>query len=140
MESVCCVTRRDVFAEGFVGVAFDGDLVVVVDDDEFAELERAREGCGFGSDAFHHVAVGADGEGAVVDDFVSGPVVSVGEDLFGECETDGVAEALAEWTGGSFDAGSEAEFRVTGRLAFPLSEVFDLVEREVVAGEVEHRV
>ena len=38
MEAIGFVAFGYVFAEGFVGIAFDGDLIVVVDDDEFSEL------------------------------------------------------------------------------------------------------
>ena len=48
--------RRDVLGERDVGVAVDGDLVVVVEDDELAEAPVAGEGGGLGGDALHVAA------------------------------------------------------------------------------------
>ena len=41
----------------------------------------------------------------MVDDLVAGTVVGVAEDFFGESESDGVAEALAEGACGRFNSG-----------------------------------
>jgi hypothetical protein len=47
----------DVFGEGEVGGAVDADVVVVVEDDELAELLMAGKRGGLAADALHHVAV-----------------------------------------------------------------------------------
>ena len=75
LASVTCIdvpavafeARAHVFAEGQAGVAFDGDVVVVVDPAEIGEFEVAGEGSGFAGNAFHHVAVAADGVNAVIE-------------------------------------------------------------------------
>ena len=51
--------RRDVVAEGEIGVAFDRDAVAVVDPAEVAEHQVAGERGGLAGDALHHVAVAA---------------------------------------------------------------------------------
>ena len=51
--------RRNVVAEGEIGVAFDRDAVAVVDPAQIAEHQMARERGGFAGDALHHVAVAA---------------------------------------------------------------------------------
>ena len=53
---------------------------------------------------------------------------------------DRVADALAERAGGDLDAVGVAALGVAGRLRAPLPEVAQVVEAQVVAGEVEHRV
>ena len=53
---------------------------------------------------------------------------------------DGVGEALAERTGGRFDARCQAPLRVARRPGAPLAEVLQVVDGQVVARQVEHRV
>ena len=67
LPAVGLVALADVLREGELRVAVDGDLVVVVEDDELAEAEVAREGGGLGGDALLEAAVtwGGGGEGAV---------------------------------------------------------------------------
>ena len=104
----------DVLGEGNVGVAFDGDVVVVVEIDELTEPERSRERRRLGGDAFLQVAVGDDGVGVVVDEPVAVVVVAPGEPPLGDGHADAVGEALAEGAGGRFDAGGVAKFGVPG--------------------------
>ena len=63
-----------------------------------------------------------------------------GEAALGHGHADGVGDALAERAGGGLDAGGVAELGVTRRAAAPLAERLQVVQRQVVAGEVEHRV
>ena len=60
--------------QGDVGGAGQGDVVLVVEVDQLAETEVAGERGGLHGDAFHHVAVGDDAVGVVVDDLVAGAV------------------------------------------------------------------
>ena len=76
----------------------------------------------------------------VFDVVVAGRVIDRGEMLFSNCEADGFSKALAEGSGGDFDAGGFAVFRVAGRVRAPLAELLELVHGQVVAGEVEHTV
>ena len=60
--------------------------------------------------------------------------------LAGHGHADGVAHALAERPGGALDAGRLAKLRVARSLAVELTEIFQLLEREVVAAEVQPAV
>ena len=91
-------------------------------------------------DALHQVAVGADRVDVVVDDLVVRPVERVGEEALGEAHADAVREALAERAGRHLDAFGVAELGMAGRRRLPLAEALQLLEREVVAGEVQRRV
>ncbi len=88
----------------------------------------------------HEVAVRDERVGAVRHDLVPGPVEVVGEVALGDRHAHGVREALTERARRHLDAGRAAALRVAGRLAPPLAERLEVVEREVVAGEVEERV
>ena len=56
---------------------------------------------------------------------------------FGDGEADGGGDALAERPSGEFDAGGVVVFGVAGGFAVQLAEVFQVIQREVVAGEVQ---
>jgi hypothetical protein len=105
----------DVLAEGEVGGALDRDVVVVVEDGEPVEPERAGQRGRFAGDALHHVAVAGDDVGAVVDDPVSVAVEAVREEPLTEREPDGHADALAERAGADLDPGGDAPLRVARR-------------------------
>ena len=122
------------------GRAVDRDPVVVVEVDELAEPELARDRRGLVRDALHHVAVGADRVDAVVDDRVARPVEEVAEEPLRDRHPDAVREALPERPGRRLDARRVTALGVAGRRRAPLPEALELVEREVVPGEVERRV
>ena len=51
-------------------------MILVVQINEFAQLEMSRERCSFLRDAFHEIAVTTDRVGVVVHEPVAGPVVA----------------------------------------------------------------
>ena len=132
--------RADVLGEGEVGGAVDGDVVVVVEDDELAELLVAGERGGLAADALHHVAVAGEDVGEVVHDVRAIAVERRAEEALGDGHADGVGEALAEGPGGRLDAGRVPVLGVTGRPAAPLAERAQVVEAEVVARQMEQGV
>ena len=71
---------------------------------------------------------------------MSGPVVALGEEPLGDRHADAVGEALAERPGRRLDAGRVPELGVAGRARAPLAELLQVVERDVVAREVQRRV
>ena len=95
---------------------------------------------GLRRDALHQVAVRADRVDAAVDDLVVRPVVALGEEAVGDRHADAVREALAERAGRGLDALGEEVLGMAGRARPPLAEPLQLLEREVVAGEMERRV
>ncbi len=72
-----------VLAEGDVGAALDGDIVVIVEHDQLAEPHGTGHGCGLRCDALLEVAVGDYGVGVVVNDLVAGLVVPAGQPALG---------------------------------------------------------
>ena len=123
--------------EGERGRAVDRDAVVVVEEDELPEPEGARERGGLLGDALHQVPVGGDPVDAVVDDGVARAVVALAEELLRHRHADRVRDPLAERAGGGLDAGGEEVLRVPGCERLPLAEALDLLEGEVVPGQVQ---
>ena len=122
--------RRDIVAEGQVGVSLDGDAVAVVDPAQVAEHLMAGERGRLARDALHHVAVAADGIDVVVEHRKVRPVEMLGEPAPGDRHADAVAAALAERPGRGLDAGGQVIFRMAGALAAELAEPLDVVERD----------
>jgi hypothetical protein len=133
-------TQRDVFGEAEFGGAVEGDEVVVVEDDELAEVQRSSQRCSLVRDAFHHVTVAAENVGVMVNNFAFVPIVNGGEVLLSRGDADGHTKALAEGTGGDFDAWGLTVLRVSRGVGAPLAELLKLRHGKVVTGEMERAV
>ena len=98
--------------------------------------ERGR----LGRDAFHQIAVAHDRIREVIHNGVARTIEVRGEKALGDGHADAVAKTLAERAAGGFDAGRQAVLGMPRRPALPLAEVTQLLEREIVAGQVQQRV
>ena len=67
MPAVCLVAGQDVLVESDRGIVFDGDVVVVPDDGDVAQLLGASQRGGLGGDAFLEAAVAGDNVDVVVE-------------------------------------------------------------------------
>ena len=90
----------------------------------------ARERCGLGGDAFHHVAVARDHVGPMIDELAA---EARGEDTLGERHADGVAEPLTERPGRGLDARGHAVLGMAGSDGVELAELSDVVHAERIA-------
>jgi hypothetical protein len=117
-----------IVAEREVGIALDGDAVVVVKTDQLPEPEVTGEGCGLMRHAFHDVAVARHEVRVVIDDRVPLAVERRGEVRFGDRHPDCVADSLSQRAGRGLDARRVAVLRVPGGAALPLPEVADVIE------------
>ena len=115
-------------------------MVVVVKDDEATEAEVTRERARLALHALHQIAVGGEDVGEVAEDLVSGAVVARREVGLADRHAECVADALSERAGRGFDAARDVALRMPGRLARPLSEPLELIEREIVARQMKQRV
>ena len=125
---------------GDVGLAVDGNGVIVVEIDDLAQAQMARQAGGLAGNAFHEVAVAHDGIGKVVDDLEARAVEAFSQPALGQRHAHAVGEAGAQRAGGRLDAHSVTRFGVAGRLAAPLAKALQLVQRQVVAGQMQHGV
>ena len=69
-------------------------MVVVVKEDELAELEVAGDGSGFGGYPFHHVTVAADPVDMIVKELEPRLVEAGGHVLLGDRKTYSIGETL----------------------------------------------
>jgi len=133
-------TLRGVVGEPAFDFAVDGDAVVIVEGDQLAQAQRAGQRSDFVGNAFHHAAITQEHVGVVIDDVVARTVELRAQDFFSQCETYGVGQALAQGTGGGLDAWGVAELRVTRSAAMQLAEALEVIDGDVVAGQVQQRV
>src|SRR5579863_611604 len=96
MPAVGVEAPDDVLGKSHVGVTVDRDVVIVVEVDEVAETEMSGERARLARDAFHHVAVAADAEDAMVEQ-ARAAALEAGFEVFGrDRHPDPVGKALAE--------------------------------------------
>jgi hypothetical protein len=131
---------RRVVGEPAFDMAVDGNAVVVPEGGQLAQAPGAGQRAGLVRNAFHQAAVAEENIGAVIDDLVAGAVELVGQQLLGHGHADGVGDALAQRAGGGLDAGCVAVLGVARRLAVQLAEILQVVDRQLVAGQVQQRI
>jgi len=98
------------------------------------------EGHRLHGDALLHAAVTREADHMVIEQRVLGGVETSGRHLAGERHADGVADALAEGARGRLDAGSLTELRMARCDTVQRAELAHLLERHVVAAEVQPSV
>ncbi len=91
-------------------------------------------------DSLHQATVAEEDPGAVIDNLVAGPVEFIGQQLLGHGHADSVGDALAERAGGGLDARRVAVFRMARRLAVQLAKVLQVLDAEVIAGQVQQGI
>ena len=140
MPFVSVESFAHVLVKAEVGGPVDGHVVVVVDIDDVAQPEMAGDRRRLARDTFHQVAIAANAEDAMIEQ----PRIVALEACFEmprrHRHPNPVAEALAERAGGGLDAVGHAVLGMSGRFASELAKLLDVVERKVVAGEIEQAV
>ncbi len=91
-------------------------------------------------DPLHQVAVADDGIGVMIHHLKARPVDAGGHQSLGQSHTHAGSKALAQRPGGRLHAGRIAVLGMAGSHAPPLAELFELLQRQVVAGQVEQAV
>mmetsp|Transcript_21270 Transcript_21270/g.50571 ORF Transcript_21270/g.50571 Transcript_21270/m.50571 type:complete len:670 (+) Transcript_21270:384-2393(+) len=138
---VALVSLRDVLREAEGGVTVDGDVVIVVQDDQLAEAEVTRQARGFAGDTLLQASVTADDVGEVVEDLVLGRVVGGGQVRFGHGHSDGVGNSLSQRTGRDFHTLRDEVLGMPRGRRPELPEGLEVIEAAGgVPREVKHRV
>ena len=115
----------------------NGDVVVIVNNDHFIELEMAGKGHRLLADTFHQVAIAAQHIGIMVAQVAE---LRVHHPL-GQRHAHGCGNALPQRAGGGFDTQSVVIFRMTGRFRAQFAEVLDVLDGHALgAGQIEQRI
>ncbi len=99
-----------------------------------------RERSRLRSHAFHQVAIADDRISRVVDHLESGTVVARRELRFGNRHADRIGESLPERAGRDLHTWRVAALGMSRRFAAKLAELLDVVERNVVTGQMQQTV
>ena len=129
----------DVLDERHRGRVVEGRAVGVVDESQVVELLEAGEGDGLLGEPFLEAAVPAKGVDPVRE-IALAPGEAGLEGLLGHRHPDSLGKALPERSARGVDPGGQPPFRMARALAPELAEPLKFLEREVVAGKMEHRV
>ena len=89
--------------------------------------------------SFHHVAIAGDEVHVVIEDFLVA-VEDRGHVCLSHCHANGVTDSLSERTSRRLDSRSVAVLGMSRRLAFPLPELLQVLERQLITGEIEDAV
>ena len=117
---------RDVLGKGDARIAFDGDVIVVVNPAEVIERQMAGERCRFRTHALHHAAVAAHRINVVVEDLEAGPIVAVREPCFSDRHANAGGDALPERPSCCLDPRNQMVFGMSRSLAVQLAETADV--------------
>src|SRR5438477_7952855 len=120
----------DILAERESGVAFDRDVVAVVDPAEIAEPQMAGHRSRLAADAFHHAAVTAQREDIVIEQPKILSVEVARQPVGRDRHPDAGRNPLPQRAGRRLDTGGPMIFRVTRALAVELAEPLQIVERD----------
>ncbi len=108
------ITLADIVVKGEVDGAINGDLVAIVNIDQFAQLLSARKRSGFHGHAFLRTAVPMQDKGVVVHNGEAGPVKFSREMGLCQSHTDTHSYTLAQRTGASVYTRRNNYFWVAG--------------------------
>mmetsp|Transcript_120559 Transcript_120559/g.232660 ORF Transcript_120559/g.232660 Transcript_120559/m.232660 type:complete len:226 (+) Transcript_120559:1203-1880(+) len=126
---------------GEISHLVQGDIIGIIDDDEIVKTIMASEGGCFKSHTFLQAAITTQGDNVVIKDLMILGVVLGGCKLGSSSHTHRVANARTERSSGGLDPGCvvlrRREFRMTRRHGFVTAKLLDLIQRKIVAGQVQ---
>src|SRR5262245_60366256 len=128
------------FRESEIRRSRQGNVIVVIEINEVAQLQMAGDAGGLGGYAFHQVTVADDSIGKVIDDLESRLVVAGGQIGFGDGHPDPAAKTLTERSCGSLYSRSYAALGMAGCPALPLPETLNFLQRQIVTCKMEHAI
>lgn len=117
MPAVSLISLDDVFSEGAVGVAINGDVVVIVNADEVAQLEVTCERRSLARDTLHQATVTEKAVCVVVNDVETRFVEGGSGVSLSHGQTNSIADTLAQGTSGNLNSGGVMGLGVAGSLA-----------------------
>ena len=153
VPAVAGEARCDVIAIGQGGVAFNGDVVVVVDPTQVGEFEVTRQRCSLVGQSLHQATIAAQRVDIVIKQGVAGTIEISRRPTRSDGHADAGGYSLAQGAGRRLDASSPTIFRVSWAFAVELAKTLDVVQRHrefaqhlvlavdrFDAGEMQHRI
>ena len=100
----------------------------------------ARKRSSLGGHALLQATVTRQADYVMIENGMFGGVEGGGGKFGGDSHANGIANALTKGTGGTFDSGGFAEFRMAWRLAVQLAEIAYFLHRQIVTQQMEPRI
>src|SRR6516164_8758511 len=119
---------RNILRKRNIGIALDGDVVVVPDPAEAIEPKMACQRGGLRRYTFHHAAVATNRVDVVVEDVVPVVVITAGQPLPGNCHPYTSGYSLPERTSRGLDAGDPMILRMSRSFAVQLAKATNIIE------------
>ena len=117
-----------------------GDPVIVVQKGQLPQSEVSGKRTGLCGEPFHQIAVAGKNVGSMIDDRMFGSVETSRQVRLRDRHSDRRPDPLAEGARCHFHPGGMQALRMAGRFAPPLAERLQVVEGEVVSGEIKERI
>src|SRR5438067_7258007 len=137
IESVGLKTFSRVLALRLVGHGIERDGVGIVNQNQIIEPEMPGEGARFRRHAFLETTVARQAKNMLVENAMFAGVEMCLRHFRSHCHTNRVANALPQRAGGTLDAGCVAKFRMSRRFRMQLAKIFDVLDRNVVAAQMQ---
>jgi hypothetical protein len=115
-------------------------VVVVVDANQVSKLQMASHASSLAGDTLHGASITEKEKCVVVDQVEAILVVDGGGVCLGNGKTNGISEALAEWSSCDFDTWGIMRLRMTRCDAIYRAEGLDVVEANGVAKKMKKRI
>ena len=103
MPPVCDKPGFNALRKSYFCISFNGNVIVVIDINQAAQMEVAGDRSCFRTDSLHHITVTANHINIVIEKFKSRFAVPVSQPLLGDAHTYTICESLAERAGCGFD-------------------------------------
>src|SRR5215469_18707985 len=120
----------NVFGERDARIAFNCDVIVVVNPAKIVEPKVSRQRCRLRCDAFHQASVTTDRINVVVEQVETWPIVAAAEPLLRDRHANARCRTLSERASCGLDSRDPVVFRMPGSFTIELAEAANIVERD----------
>ncbi len=122
-------SRDHIFTERPLRRAIQRHAIVVVDPTKIRELQMTCERSRFAADAFHQIAISANGVNIEVENIEAGLIEILPKPFPGNGHAHAVSRTLPQRSGGGLNPGRQMRFGMSGSPAADLPEALDLLHR-----------
>mmetsp|Transcript_7003 Transcript_7003/g.42960 ORF Transcript_7003/g.42960 Transcript_7003/m.42960 type:complete len:221 (-) Transcript_7003:469-1131(-) len=132
MPSESLEASTDIFSERDISVTIDGDLVIIVQADQFSQAPVTGKGGCLSGDTLHVAAVPKDAVCVVIYNLCIRLVVARSKVLFSSSQSNSHCNSLSERSSGHFDSGGFKVLWVSRSLGSKLAELLHIIDLDGV--------
>ena len=137
MPAIGLKPLQHLLGEGDLGGPIDGDVIVIVQHDEFAQAPMAGQRSSLMRDPFHQIPVASQDIGVVVHHREAGPIEAGREPALRQGHPHCVADPLPQRACGHLDPPFGVIFRMARGHIPPLTEMLQLIQGDGITEQVE---